>query len=228
MKNIIAIIPARGGSKRIRKKNIIPVAGLPLVAHSILQARRSKFIKQVFVSTEDSEIAKVVKQYQAEVVERPLALANDKATSESVLLHVLDYLKKQGEPDPDLVVFLQATSPLRKADDIDRAIEKIIADEADSLFSACRDKGLFWRLKDGQINPINYDFKNRVREQDMGIQYRENGSIYVFKPAILRQYNNRLGGKIAVYEMSLFCSFQIDEPDDIKLIELLQSLAEAD
>jgi N-acylneuraminate cytidylyltransferase len=224
MKNIIAIIPARGGSKRIPRQNLVAVAGLPLVAHSILQAKNTKQVKRVFVSTEDPEIAKVAKQYGAEVVERPLELANDKATSESAQLHVLDYLKKQGEQEPDLVVFLQPTSPFRKADDIDKAIETLITSKADSLFSACRDHGLFWRLKNGQIESSNYDYQNRLREQDMGIQYRENGSIYVYKPAILRQYNNRLGGKIAVYEMSLFCSFQIDRPEDIKLIELLQPL----
>lgn len=220
-KNIITIIPARGGSKRIPGKNITLVAGLPLVAHSILQARDSKYISRVFVSTEDSKISRAARHYGAEVVMRPRALAGDQATSESAILHVLDHLRKQGKLDPDLVVFLQATSPLRDQRDIDRAIETLIAQKADSLLSVCRDKGLLWSVKNGQIKSVNYDYHTRKREQEMGEQYRENGSIYVTKPAILRRYKNRLGGKIAVYPMSVMHSFQIDEPDDIKLIEAL-------
>ena len=224
--NIIAIIAARGGSKRIHKKNIVSLGGIPLVAHSILQAKAAKLVRQVFVSTEDRQIATVAKQYGASVIHRPKILASDKATVESALLHVLDYLNRTGYSDPDLVVLLQATSPLRKIHDIDRAIETLFKEKADSLFSACRDKGLMWLMKNKKLKSVNYNYHDRKREQDMGVQYRENGSIYVLKPEILRKHNNRLGGKIAVYEMDMFHSVQIDEPEDIMFVDALRNLNE--
>ena len=222
--NIIAIIAARGGSKRIHKKNITLLGGMPLIAHSILRAKAAKLVRQVYVSTEDKQIVEVAKRYGASVIHRPKNLASDKATVESALLHILNYLNLAGQSDPDLVVILQATSPLRKTHDIDRAIETLFKEKADSLFSACRDKGLMWLLKDKKLKSVNHDYQSRKREQDMGIQYRENGSIYVFKPEILRKYNNRLGGKITIYEMDIFHSAQIDEPEDIILVEALRNL----
>jgi YrbI family 3-deoxy-D-manno-octulosonate 8-phosphate phosphatase len=215
----IAIIPARGGSKRIPRKNLLPIAGLPLVAHSILHAKQARCVREVYVSTEDREIAELARMHGVEVVSRPLELASDQATSESALLHVLDYRTSHGLAEPDLVVFLQCTSPVRQSHDIDRAIETLLMTQADSLFSACENNRLIWALKDGQPYALNYDYHKRQREQDMRKQYRENGSIYVFHPSVLRQYNNRLGGKIALYEMDYWSSFQIDTPEHIDLVE---------
>jgi YrbI family 3-deoxy-D-manno-octulosonate 8-phosphate phosphatase len=216
---ITAIIPARGRSKRIPRKNLLPLAGRPLVAHSIVHARQSHLVREVYVSTDDMDIAEVARAYGAEVVLRPPELASDQATSESALLHVLDERGRQGLPDPDLVVFLQCTSPIRRSDDIDRAIKTLLAAKADSLFSACENTRLVWALKDGQPYSVNYDYHRRQREQDMSQQYRENGSIYVFYPRVLRQYNNRLGGKIAIYEMDYWSSFQLDTPEHAELLE---------
>lgn len=217
--HIIATIPARGRSKRIPRKNLLPVVGHPLVAHSIIHARRSRLVREVYVSTEDADIAKVAHTYGAEVVLRPQELASDKATSESALLHVLDDRAHRGLSDPDLIVFLQCTSPVRRPDDIDRAIETLLAANADSLFSACENNRLIWGVKDGQPYSFNYDYHKRQREQDMARQYRENGSIYVLRPSVLRQCNNRLGGKIAIYEMDYWSSFQLDTSEHIELIE---------
>jgi len=216
---IIAIIPARGGSKRIDRKNLLPIAGRTLLAHSIIQALQSRLVREVYVSTEDSEIAEVAQAHGAEVVWRPLELATNKATSESALLHVLDHRKDQGDSDPDLVVFLQCTSPVRRPTDIDRAIETLLSTGADSLFSACENSRLIWALREERLCSVNYDYQRRQREQDMAIQYRENGSIYVFRPEILRQFNNRLGGKIAAYEMDYWSSFQLDTSVHAELLE---------
>lgn len=215
--DVIAIIPARGGSKRIARKNLIPLAGHPLVALSILHAQQSRYVNSIYVSTEDPDIAEVARAYGAMVVVRPLALADDTATSESALLHVLDERVRQGLPDPELVVFLQCTSPVRRAGDIDGAVEKLMSASADSLFSATENSRLIWAVKDGQPYSVNYDYRSRQREQDMQMQYRENGSIYVFRTEILRQHNNRLGGKIAVYEMDSWSSFQVDAPEHVEL-----------
>jgi N-acylneuraminate cytidylyltransferase len=216
--HVIAIIPARGGSKRVPGKNLMILAGHPLIAHSILQARRSR-ARDVYVSTEDREIEAVARAYGAEVVRRPAELADDRATSEAALLHVLNECNRQGRPDPDLVVFLQCTSPVRRDDDIDRAVETLLREKADSLFSACENNRLIWALKDGAPYSVNYDYRSRRREQDMEVQYRENGSIYVFRPEVLRQKGNRLGGRIAVYEMDYWSSFQIDAGEHAELIE---------
>ncbi len=216
--NIIAIIPARGGSKRIESKNLIVVGGKPLIAHSIEHGIQSAFVDRVIVSTEDAEIARVSKEYGADVIDRPIELANDMASSESALVHVLDEIEKRGEQMPDLVVFMQCTSPVRKADDIDNAVKTLIDEDADSLLSAARNFGLIWSKGEQGVRSLTYDHKTRKREQDMDEQYRENGSIYVFKPEILREHNNRLGKKIAIYEMDMWSSFQVDAPEDVVLI----------
>ena len=155
--DIIAIIPARGGSRRIPRKNLLPLAGQPLVAHSVIHACQSRLVDAVYVSTEDAEIAQVARTYGAQVVLRPPELATDEATSESALLHVLDDRVRRGLADPELVVFLQCTSPVRRSDDIDRAIEILSAGGADSLFSACENSWLIWALQDGQPRSVNYD-----------------------------------------------------------------------
>jgi N-acylneuraminate cytidylyltransferase len=217
--HIIAIIPARGGSKRLPRKNLLSLGGRPLVGHSIRHAQQSRLVHEVYVSTEDPEIAEVACRYGAEVVLRPSELAGDEATSESALLHVLDDRVRRGLPDPDLVVFLQCTSPVRHPHDVDRAIETLLQADADSLFSACENHRLIWAVKEKQLCSLNYDYHRRQREQDMATQYCENGSIFVFRPAVLRQHKNRLGGKIAVYEMDYWSSFQLDTPDDVALLE---------
>ena len=217
--HVIAIIPARGGSKRIPDKNLLAIAAHPLVAHSIMHARQSRLVREVYVSTESGQVAAVARAEGAEVIVRPGEIAGDEATSESALLHVLDERNRRGLPDPDLVVFLQCTSPVRRPGDIDRAVETLIDEGADSLFSACENTRFIWAVKDGQPYSINYNHHNRQREQDMAKQYRENGSIYVFRPEVLRRENNRLGGSIAVYEMDYWSSFQIDAPEHVELID---------
>ena len=224
----IAIIPARGGSKGIPGKNIRLVGGKPLLAWSIEQARSATQISRIFVSTDSSEIGDVARDFEAEVIERPPEISGDTATSESCLAHALDYLKARENLEPDVVVFLQATSPLRDAADIQKALETLQRDQADSLFSACRGEGFVWRVgKDGTPQSFTYDHQNRPRRQDAPEDLIENGSIYIFKPWVLRQFKNRLGGKISAYRMSALNSFQIDEPADLDLMEHLMSFRAA-
>ena len=222
MKQVLSIIPARGGSKGIPGKNIRMVGGKPLLAWSIEQARQAPQISRVFVSTDSPEIGAVARDYGAEVIERPPEISGDTASSESSLVHALDYLKAKENLEADLVVFLQATSPLRDSDDIQKAIETMQRENADCLFSACRAEGFVWRVeKDGPPQSFTYDHKNRPRRQDAPEDLVENGSIYIFKAWVLRQFNNRLGGKVSVYRMPALNSFQIDEPADLELIEHL-------
>lgn len=223
--NILAIIPARGGSKGIPRKNIQPLAGKPLLAYTIEHARQTPAVTRVVVSTDDAEIAAVAEQYGAEVIWRPAEISGDDASSESALLHALDHLRDTEGYEPDLVVFLQATSPLRQPDDIQKAIEALQREQADSLFSACPVHGFVWRREGEKLSSLSYDYRHRPRRQEVsGEDLIENGSIYIFKPTVLRQYGNRLGGKIAVYQMHPLDSFQVDEPGDLRLIEQLLPL----
>ncbi len=212
------------------------VGGKPLLAWSIEQARQTPQISRVFVSTDSDEIAKVAREYGAEVIMRPAEISSDTASSESCLVHALDMVQSTDYGprttdfrQPDLVVFLQATSPLRETDDIQRAIETLERENADSLFSACRVEGFVWRVgKDGTPRSFTYDHLRRPRRQDAPEDLIENGSIYIFKPWVLRKFNNRLGGKVAVYRMPALNSFQIDEPADLELVEAVMAYKTTD
>jgi N-acylneuraminate cytidylyltransferase len=224
LKDVLCIIPARGSSKCIPLKNIQPIAGKPLLAYTVEHARKTPVITRVIVSTDSPEIAATAHQHGAEVVWRPATISDDTATSESALIHVLDHLRDSEDYEPDLVVFLQATSPMRKSDDIQKAIDTLQCEKADSLFSACPLHGFVWRREGGQLSSLSYDYRNRERRQDAPEDLLENGSIYIFKLWVLRQFNNRLGGKIAVYVMDPLDSFQVDEAHDLKNIESLMAV----
>lgn len=218
---MLAIIPARGGSKGIPRKNLREVAGVPLVAYSIVHALRTPSVDRVVVSTDDAEIEAVALEYGAEVVRRPAEISGDTATSESALVHALDTLRERDNYEPDLVVFLQATSPVRKSGAIQEAIDQLRAAEADSLFSANVVHGFVWRDDRGALESVTYDYRDRRRRQDAPVDLVENGSIYVFRPWVLRETNNRLGGKIVTYRMDAIEGFQVDEPGDIELMETI-------
>ena len=211
---IIAIIPARGGSKGIPRKNIINLCGKPLIAWTIEQVKGSKYIDEVYVSTDDLEIKKVSQQYGAKIINRPKELASDSASTESALLHASEYLNH----GYDIMCLFQCTSPMRYSYQIDEAIEQLFRENADSLLSGYRNDVFFWDMKG---NSINYDYKKRPRRQDKEWEFVENGSFYIFKKEVLLKYKNRLGGKISLYYMPKWMSFEIDEPFDLELIRFL-------
>ena len=216
----IAIIPARGGSKGVPRKNIRLLKDKPLIAHSISAAKESKYTDKVYVSTDNLEIAEISRQYGAEIINRPDELAGDTASSESALIHALSEIEQSGV-SPDLVVFLQCTSPIRTGTDIDKGIAKLQADNADSLLSVSPSHRFLWEEVDGVAKSINYDYRDRPRRQDMQPQYVENGSIYIFKPWVLKEFGNRLGGKISLFVMSEAASWEIDSPLDFEIAESL-------
>jgi N-acylneuraminate cytidylyltransferase len=218
---VIAIIPARGGSKGILRKNLRLLAGKPLIVHTIEQALAAESVTRVVVSTDDAEIAAVARAAGAEVVHRPIALSGDTASSESAVLHVLDHLEMAEDYRPNLVVFLQCTSPIRQPHDIDRAVAVLQTEQADSLLSVVPVVSWLWRETDGQLHSFNFDYRNRLRRQERPREFNENGSIYVFKPWVLRQHNNRLGGQISYFEMTSSTNIDIETEDDLLLAELL-------
>jgi len=222
---IIAIIPARGGSKGIPRKNIRLLAGKPLIAYSIEAALKSKYIDRVIVSTEDEEIAEISKKYGAEVIKRPDELATDTAPTEPALEHVVKWLKEYEDYKTDIIVLLQPTSPLRNSKYIDEALDIFLNSDYNSLLSVCPSHAFIWKMSENSY-PINYDFKNRPRRQDKEPEYRENGAIYITKYKILMENHNRLGGKIGLYVMPEKHSIEIDTEFDFYLCEQMLDLKE--
>lgn len=218
---VLAIIPARGGSKGLPRKNILPLLGKPLLAYTIEHARHSRLVNRVVVSTDDEEITQVARSYGAEVVHRPAVISGDEASSESALLHVLEHLRDQENYWPDLVVFLQCTSPIRQPGDIDRAIQQLLAEGADSLLSGVPFHLFIWRRVNGNVEAIDYDPARRPRRQERPAEFIENGSIYVFKPWVLQELGNRLGGKITLFEMDEDSLVDINTARDFALCEAI-------
>jgi CMP-N,N'-diacetyllegionaminic acid synthase len=219
--NVIALIPARGGSKGLPRKNIRLVAGKPLIVHSIEQALNSYVVTEIFVSTDDDEISKISAEAGATVIKRPAEISGDHESSESALLHALSALSDMGRPEPDLVIFLQCTSPVRRPGDIDGAVQALLDKRADTVLSVSPNRHFLWIETGGATRPINYDFNHRPRRQDMSPQYMENGSIYVFRPQSLIDSGNRLSGKVALYHMDDEAAVDIDSLLDIELAELI-------
>lgn len=225
---VVSIIPARGGSKGIPRKNLAPVAGKPLLVWTVEQSVRARLVDATFVSTDDEEIASVATASGAQVIWRPTAISGDTATSEEALEHALAHLRDDAGVVPEWVVFLQATSPLRRPGDIDGALRAAQEANVDSLFSGavCNDF-LLWHETPEGLRSINYDFSDRRRRQVRQNQFVENGSIYVFRPQVLREHANRLGGAIGFYRMEAWQTWEIDDEEDIELVEFyMQKLKE--
>ena len=221
--DIIAIIPARGGSKGIPGKNLRMVAGKPLIAWTIEQARASTSIKRVLVSTDSREIAEAALQAGAEVpFLRPAELATDTAATEPVLIHALDWLEKNEGYTPAFVTLLQPTSPIRKPHSIDRAVRQFSDQNANSLLSVREIHPFLWR---NRTRPTAlYDFNQRPRRQEVSEadrMFEENGSIYMMEAQRLRATCNRLGGEIALFPMDAEESWDVDTEADLRVVEAL-------
>ena len=221
MKNIVAIIPARGGSKGIPKKNLINFCGKPLIYWTIKQALSTKSISSVWVTSDSNQILDVAKNLGVNLIKRPKFLSSDTSTTESAWSHALDIIEeKTGKVD--IAIGLQPTSPIRESKDLENAIRIFKKSKCDSLFSGSEIGDFYiWQKKKNYLSSLNYDYQNRGRRQNFEKQYVENGSFYVFTPKILRKLKNRLGGKIEICLMDFWKSFEIDSASDIELCETL-------
>ena len=219
--NVVAIILARGGSKGVPKKNIIDFCGKPLIAWTIDNCIKGG-ANSVWVSSDSDEILEISAEYGAKKIKRPDDIAGDFATSESAWLHAINYIE-QAEGKIDWVVAPQVTSPLREASDILKAITLAKENIHDSFFSCSVAEDLFFWQKnnDGNLDSVNYDWRNRKRRQDIPKQFIENGSFYIFKPQVLRNTNNRFGSNIGIVEMEFWKMFEIDSFDDLKMCSAL-------
>lgn len=221
--NIISIIPARGGSKGIPRKNIKLLNGKPLISYSIDASNSCSLIDDTYVSTEDAEISEISKGNNAEVIERPDELAGDDSSSIDVILHVLDYLENRDEL-PDLFVLLQPTSPLRTSEDIEASINSFLESDCDSLVSVCEldhRSLLNFSLEDGFLVQNNNESLFNSRRQDIPTYYSLNGAIYITTPEFIRKNKSFYSDKTIPYVMSKEKSIDIDTSFDFKLAEFL-------
>ena len=220
-KKILAVITARAGSKRLPNKNILNLAGKPLIAWTIDEAKKSKYIDKLIVSTDSKKIAEISKYYGAEVpFMRPLKLAIDTADSISVLKHSIEFFKNKF----DYILLLQPTSPLRTVKDIDKAII-ILNNKTKAVVSVCEtEHSPLW----SNILPEDLSMKNFIRSeiknkrsQDLPKYYRLNGAIYIAETKYFYKNNGFLGDKTKAYIMSQQNSVDIDTELDFKFCEIL-------
>lgn len=220
--SVLAIIPARGGSKGIPHKNLRSVVGRPLVAHSIETALQARSVTRVVVSTDDPAIADVAGQYGADVVDRPVEISGDTASSESALLHVLEYLEKTEGYRPDLLVFLQCTSPLTTPEDIDGTVRALLKENADSAFSVAPFHDFVWKKdENGDMTGVNHDKNIRLRRQDRQEQFLETGAVYAMRVVGFQKAKHRFFGKLAVHVTPRERFRDIDELVDLDIADLL-------
>jgi CMP-N,N'-diacetyllegionaminic acid synthase len=219
----LAIIPARGGSKRLPRKNLMPLNGKPLIAYTIEAALESGVFERVCVSTEDEEIAEVARKYGAEVpFMRPAALASDSATNVQVCLHALDFYKEH-EQLYKLYYLLQPTSPLRTPEDITQALALLGNSDADSVVSVVPwEHPPFWALdlQDGFILP-HWGEGSLVSTQQLPELWRPTGAIFIGTASILRGKQNLYTSRTLGYEMPPSRSVDIDSFYDWHLAEYL-------
>lgn len=227
MSEVVAVIPARGGSKGVPRKNLRRVGGVPLVARAIAAARATASVDRVVVSTDDREISAVAQEWGAQVIDRPAELADDRSSSEAAILHALHVLSETGA-DAGIVVFLQATSPFIDPRDIDVAVELVRANEYDCVFSATETYGFLWAAPMGAASGINHDPSTRPRRQDREPHYLETGAFYVMDAAGLQTARHRFFGRIGLVEVAERSAIEIDTEEHLALAQAIAPLMTLD
>ncbi len=219
-KSFLAIIPARGGSKRLPRKNLLDLCGKPLIAWSIEAGIKSKYLDTIVLSSDDSEILKIGEDYKIQTIKRPQKLASDIASSVDVAKHVIKNLESY-----EYIVLLQPTSPLRDSSHIDEAIELLENKNADAIISVCEmDHSPLWSNTLNE-NLSMQDFLNKdvlqKRSQDLDKYYRLNGAIYICKTKrFIEESSFFLKKNIYAYVMDVQNSVDIDKRIDLESARL--------
>lgn len=222
-KRLVAIIPARGGSRRIPEKNLAVLDGRPLIFHTIKAALKSEFLDSVYVSTDNKSIALEAKNMKIPVIKRPSKYAGDFSKSVDVVKHSIKYLKDAGHTF-DAVVLLQPTSPFRLGYDIDKCIEILFKNKLDSAISLVSVRQLpEWMLqkdKKGLLSSFNYSTKSVNRTRKLSELFYPNGAVYVSTTKFLmKQPDFVYGGKCGGYVMDNLRSIDIDTEFDLQVSE---------
>jgi CMP-N,N'-diacetyllegionaminic acid synthase len=223
MSQILAVIPARSGSKRLPKKNIKMLLGKPLLAYTIDSVKNSRNVDRLIVSTEDNEIADISHAYHAEVLMRPLELAQDESSTEDVVINVLEQLQNTEHYTPDIIILLQPTSPLRTTEDIDHAMNTFLTSSGDSLISVTEfDHTPYWafRIEKGVLRP-EFTKEKLKRSQELPKLYRPNGSIFIIRTPTFLKNRSFYTNHIIPYVMPRERSIDIDDEFDFSITEFL-------
>lgn len=225
MKKILAVIPARSGSKSVRNKNIRLIGGKPMLAYSIEHARQSKYINRIIVTTDSEEYAAIAREYGAETpFIRPAHLAQDDSLDVDVFAHAIAYLEKEENYVPDIIVQLRPTTPVRDPEDVDRMIEMMLEDESvDAVRSVTRTDAVphkMWYVgEDGILDPIMKDIPEayNMGRQSLPKVYLQNGNTDVLRPENVTKYHSMTGRRIKGYVMEE--AFDVDTEEDFARAE---------
>ncbi|MEE1804085.1 N-acylneuraminate cytidylyltransferase [Streptomyces sp. JV176] len=229
---VLAVIPARGGSKGVPAKNLAAVGGVPLVVRAVRACLAARRVTDVVVSTDDALIAEAARTAGAEVVLRPAAIAGDTATSEDAVLHAMDAYgatRGQGATDPEVVLLVQCTSPFLTAEDLDGVTGAVTEDGADTALTVAPTHGFVWRQDGaGRTEPdgygVNHDKANRPRRQDRPQEYLETGAAYAMRADGFRAARHRFFGRTALVPTDPARVLEIDDPHDLARARLLAPL----
>ena len=223
-KTILAIVPARGGSKRLPRKNILPLAGKPLILWTLEAGIKSKYVDMLVVSSDDSEIIRLSSKMDIQTIVRPKELATDEASSFSAVKHVVENIDETF----DFIILLQPTSPLRNEIDIDEALEFLVQKGADAVISVCEmEHSPLWSNtlpEDKSMEGFLKDDIKGIRSQDLPKYYRINGAIYICKTArLMNEKTFFIDDNIFAYKMDRKRSVDIDLKEDFLLAESLMN-----
>jgi len=222
---IVAIIPARGGSKGVPRKNIRDLNGKPLIAYTIEEALKSSYINKIIVSTDDEEVAEVSRKYGAEVpFLRPDELSCDNSPSIDAIIHAVNWLKENRNYIPDYVCLLQCTTPLRRVEHIDGTIKKLFATSMDGAVSVCEaEVNPYWtNVFDGdRLTYFIPEGRKILRRQDLPKIYRINGVVYIIKTSVLLEERSLEAKNMTGYVMDAEDSIDIDTIMDFKYAEMI-------
>jgi len=217
MGKIVALIPARGGSKCVPKKNLQKINGKSLLSHAISSAQAS-YIDEVFVSSDSTEILDEAIDFGSRCIERPANISGDLNTTEEAIEHFVQHV------DCDIVVLIQATSPMVQPTDINAGLHKYKTGKYGSVLSLSGPEHLsLWRVDEDLIEPFNYDPTHRkMRQQENGPHYLiENGAFYIFSKKDFLQHKCRIIPKVGYVRMDFWRSFEVDSLSDLRNIEIL-------
>lgn len=218
--SVVAIIPARGGSKGVPGKNLRRVGGRSLVARAVDAAMLALSIDRVFVSTDDPAIAAEARAAGAAIIDRPTDISGDSASSEAAVLHALGAIS----PRPEVVVFIQATSPFIDPVDLDAAVHRVSTGAEDVVFSASETHAFLWRQEPGGAVGINHDESVRQRRQDRDAQFQETGAFYVLRADGFVKAGHRFFGRVGIAEVDAARALEIDTQRELELASLIAPL----
>ncbi|MFI5874234.1 cytidylyltransferase domain-containing protein [Streptomyces sp. NPDC051445] len=227
VRRVLAVIPARGGSKGVPAKNLAPVGGVPLVARAVRECRAARLVTDVVVSTDDHAIAAAAREAGAEVVLRPAAIAGDTATSEAAVLHALDAHETLHGAPVDVVLLVQCTSPFLVREEVDAVARAVAEQGADTAVTVAAFHGFVWRRSGEGGFGVNHDTSHRPRRQDRPQDFLETGAAYAMDAAGFRRHRHRFFGRTELVRTDPARVLEIDDPHDLARARALAPVLDA-